>query len=69
MNRVLLDQGLPRGAVALLKSAGWHVVHTGDIGLSQATDRQIVEYAREKGALVTVDERSIRVRSIPIHAK
>ena len=96
--------------------------HTGDIGLSRATDRQIVEYAREEGlivvtldadfhaiiavenasspsvvrirregmkahaltsllievwpavsdqlqsgALVTIDDRSVRVRSIPIH--
>jgi predicted nuclease of predicted toxin-antitoxin system len=122
MNRVLLDQGLPRGAVALLNRSGWHVVHTGDVGLSRATDRQIVEYAREEGmvvvtldadfhaiiavenasspsvvrirregmkaqalasllievwpsvsdhlqsgALVTIDDRSVRVRSIPIH--
>lgn len=121
MNRVLLDQGLPRGAVALLKHSGWYVVHTGDIGLSRATDRQIVEYARKErlvivtldadfhaiiavenasspsivrirreglkahaltsllfdvwpavsdqlqsGALVTIDDRSVRVRSIPI---
>jgi len=122
VRRVILDQGLPRGTVALLKNAGWQVVHTGDIGLSRATDQQIVEYAREKGfvvvtldadfhaiiavenastpsvvrirregmkadalasllieiwptvsdhlkngALVTVDDRSVRVRSIPIH--
>lgn len=122
MKRVILDQGLPRGTVALLKNAGWQVAHTGDIGLSRATDRQIVEYAREKGfvvvtldadfhaiiavenastpsvirirregmkahalasllievwptlsemlengALVTIDDRSVRVRSIPIH--
>jgi predicted nuclease of predicted toxin-antitoxin system len=121
VNRVLLDQGLPRGAVALLKHSGWHVVHTGDIGLSRATDRQIVEHARKErlvivtldadfhaiiavenasspsivrvrreglnahaltsllievwpavsdqlqsGALVTIDDRSVRVRSIPI---
>ena len=56
MNRVLLDQGLPRGAVPLLKQAGWHVVHTGDIGLMCATDRHIVEYAREEGlVIVTLD--------------
>jgi predicted nuclease of predicted toxin-antitoxin system len=56
VKRILLDQGMPRGAAILLRNAGWQVVHTGDIGLSRATDRQIVEYARENGfVVVTLD--------------
>ncbi len=121
MNRILLDQGLPRSAVKILGIQGWDVLHTGDIDLSSASDREIIEYARkedrivitldadfhailavenarepsvirirqeglrgdalaeliekiwpkiqsqlETGALVTVTEKSIRVRKIPI---
>ena len=39
MTRVLLDQGLPRSAVASLRQAGWDVVHVYDLDMSQATDR------------------------------
>ena len=56
MTRILLDQGLPRSAVGILRSKGWDVLHTGDIGLSRAMDRQILEYARqEKRVVITLD--------------
>jgi len=53
---ILLDQGLPRTAAKILKEKGWDVLHTGDIGLSRASDNEILEYARaEKRAIVTLD--------------
>jgi len=53
---ILLDQGLPRTAVKILKEKGWDVLHTGDIGLSRASDNEILEYARaEKRVIVTLD--------------
>ena len=56
MIRILLDQGLPRTAAKILRDKGWNVLHTGDIGLSRATDRQILEYARnEKRVVITLD--------------
>jgi len=76
LNRILLDQGLPRSTAKILGVEGWDVLHTGDIGLSIASDREIIELIEkiwpkiqtqlEKGALVTITEKSIRVRKIPL---
>ena len=56
MIRALLDQGLPRSAAALLREAGWDVVHVGEVGLATATDAQILERARaENRVVVTLD--------------
>ena len=56
MKRILLDQGLPRTAAKILKETGWDVLHTGDIGLSRATDNEILEYSRaEKRVIVKLD--------------
>jgi len=56
LNRILLDQGLPRTAVNILRDTGWDVLHTGDIGLSRASDQEILAYARlEKRVIITLD--------------
>ena len=56
MTKILLDQGLPRLAASLLRDEGWDVLHTGDIGLSRSTDRQILEFARnEQRVIITLD--------------
>ncbi len=56
MTRILLDQGLPRTAVKILRDTGWDVLHTGDIGLSRASDQEILAYARlEKRVIITLD--------------
>ena len=54
--RLLLDQGLPRSAVAFLTERGFDTVHAGDIGLAAATDAAIIERARIDGrTIVTLD--------------
>jgi len=39
--KLLLDQGTPRSSAALLRQAGFDVVHTGEIGLADAPDEEI----------------------------
>lgn len=48
MIKILLDQGMPRSSVKILNENGWDVVHTGDVGLCRATDRELLEYAVKK---------------------
>ena len=56
MIRILLDQCVPRSAVEILRNGGWDVVHTGEIGLSRATDACILECAeKENRIIVTLD--------------
>lgn len=56
MISILLDQGLPRSAACVLRDEGWDVLHTGDIGLSRSTDKQILDYARrDKRVIITLD--------------
>jgi predicted nuclease of predicted toxin-antitoxin system len=50
--KLILDQGLPRSAVGILQTLGYEAVHVGDIGMSTATDREIIALAAEKGAVV-----------------
>jgi predicted nuclease of predicted toxin-antitoxin system len=37
--KLLLDQGLPLSAAALLRDAGIDTTHVGEIGMSEALDR------------------------------
>lgn len=54
--RLLLDQGLPRSAAALLTEQGFDTVHAGDIGLASASDTAIIDRARiERRIIVTLD--------------
>lgn len=54
--KLLLDQGLPRGAVAELVRLGVDAIHVGAIGMAAASDREIVEHARSGGmTVVTLD--------------
>lgn len=52
MIRALLDQGLPRSSSALLRKAGWDVIHVADVGLATATDAAILESAVSEGRIV-----------------
>ena len=54
--KLLLDQGLPRSAAALLREQGIDAVHTGEIGLATATDARILDQAQnENRVVVTLD--------------
>jgi predicted nuclease of predicted toxin-antitoxin system len=50
--KLLLDQGLPRSAAALLRAAGHEVDHVGDVGLARAKDAEILERALASGSVV-----------------
>lgn len=54
--KFLLDQGLPISAAQQLNAIGWHVLHVADLGMSRATDVDILAYARaESLVIVTLD--------------
>jgi predicted nuclease of predicted toxin-antitoxin system len=54
--KLLLDQGLPRSAAALLCAAGIDTVHASEIGLATAEDAEILQRGREDlRVVVTLD--------------
>lgn len=54
--KLLLDQGLPRSTVALLDQAGIDAVHVGDLGMSAASDVEIIQKAKNEGRVaITLD--------------
>ena len=44
--KLLLDQGLPLSAAALLRDAGIDTLHVGEIKMSEAEDVEIIQRAR-----------------------
>lgn len=50
--KLLLDQGLPLSAAALLRDAGIDTLHVGEIGMSEAEDAEIIQRARNEGRVV-----------------
>ena len=54
--KLLLDQGTPRSAASLLRQAGFDAVHTGETGLAEAEDSEIIRRASlEDRVIVTLD--------------
>ncbi|MEA5418878.1 DUF5615 family PIN-like protein [Spirulina sp. CCNP1310] len=54
--KLLLDQGLPLSAAALLRDAGINTIHVGEIGMSEAEDSDIIQRARdERRVVATLD--------------
>jgi predicted nuclease of predicted toxin-antitoxin system len=54
--KLLLDQGLPRSAAALLCQMGIDTVHVGDLGQSGADDAAILQLGRDSDlVIVTLD--------------
>ncbi len=54
--KLLLDQGTPRSAAARLRQAGLDAVHTGETGLAEAEDAEIIRRAAQEGRIiVTLD--------------
>jgi predicted nuclease of predicted toxin-antitoxin system len=53
---LLLDQGIPRTAAQRLRDIKIDAVHVGELGMSVATDAEIIEFAkREDRMIVTLD--------------
>ena len=50
--RLVLDQGVPRDAAALLRSCGYDCTHVGEIGMSNAADEEIIALSLERSAVV-----------------
>jgi predicted nuclease of predicted toxin-antitoxin system len=50
--KLLLDQGLPLSAAALLRDAGIDTLHVGEIGMSEAEDADIIQRARSEARIV-----------------
>jgi predicted nuclease of predicted toxin-antitoxin system len=50
--KLLLDQGLPRTAAALLSQAGVDTVHVGDVGQACADDAVLLQFGRDSGRIV-----------------
>jgi predicted nuclease of predicted toxin-antitoxin system len=50
--KLLLDQGLPLSAAALLSDAGIDTIHVGEIEMSEAEDSDIIQRARDEGRVV-----------------
>ncbi len=56
MKRIVLDQGLPATAAAILREDGWDAVHVREIEMHEAADVEILEYAaRESRVVITLD--------------
>jgi predicted nuclease of predicted toxin-antitoxin system len=53
---LILDQGIPRDAAIRLRQLGHECTHVGEVGMSKATDREILALAVEELAtIVTLD--------------
>ena len=52
MMKLLLDQGTPRSAASRLRQAGLEAVHTGECGLAEASDAEIIQRAAEQDRIV-----------------
>ena len=47
--KLLLDQGIPHSAAALLRGMGVEVLNVGEIDMAAAEDEAIIEYGRANG--------------------
>ena len=50
--RLVLDQGVPRDAAPSLRDQGHECIHAGEIGMSRASDEEILAVSLEKNAVV-----------------
>lgn len=50
--KLLLDQGLPLSAAAVLCDAGIDTIHVGEIGMSEAENADIIQRARNEGRII-----------------
>lgn len=50
--KLLLDQGLPLLAAALLREASIEAIHISEMGMCEAEDAEIIQKAKEEGYIV-----------------
>ena len=50
--KLLLDQGLPLSAAALLRDEGIDTIYVGEISMSEAEDADIIQKARDEARIV-----------------
>ncbi len=50
--KYLLDQGLPRSTLQHLREMGIDSEHVGNLGMAAASDEEILDEARKRGAVV-----------------
>lgn len=50
--KILVDMNLPPRWVQLFDSVGWNAAHWSQVGASNASDRQIMAWAKENGYVV-----------------
>ena len=50
--KLLLDQGTPRLAAEILRQAGIDVLHTGELGMAQSSDEDILRRGSAEGRIV-----------------
>lgn len=50
--RLVLDQGVPRDAAAVLRSLGHDCMHVGEIGMGKAADEEILAFSLGRNAVV-----------------
>jgi len=56
MRRILLDQGSPVTASSILRAGGWDAGHVREIGMKEAEDADILQYASQEARVdVTLD--------------
>jgi predicted nuclease of predicted toxin-antitoxin system len=48
----VLDQGIPRDAARRLRDLGYECLHVGEVGMSTATDEEILMFALGRNAVV-----------------
>ncbi|MFT3767879.1 MAG: DUF5615 family PIN-like protein [Minicystis sp.] len=54
--KLLLDAGVPRSAATVLRGDGLDAIHVGEIGMSTATDADILDLGSTQGrVIVTLD--------------
>ncbi len=64
MMTFFLNQGLPRSTVAMLFDRGFEAEHVGQLGMSTASDEEILERARNRDAVVVTLDADFHCRSL-----
>jgi predicted nuclease of predicted toxin-antitoxin system len=70
MKRIVLDQGLPATAAALLRDAGWDAIHVRELAMQESADAEILEYALLDGrVVVTLDRDFPQILALTLAAR